>query len=485
MADKLVTKPGDNSPAVNGTPTAQVKAPGEHAAPADEMTSWDDFNLDTFAKNCADNKYVLVIGNEAVLKMNENDAAYGNSSKFIYHLTTDYLNSDDIMNVNPDHYKNFTELARKTKTDVWSHVHEMIKRHRTDNTFDKSKIEPSLKKLLETRCFRIVITTTIDPFVEMAMEEVWGKGKFDVKSLWDSSNDISKDSLTTGEFDEIRPILYYAFGSFKRKAGDEYQKFVLTENDAMEAVSKWFSASGPERLVKFIRENKKVLSIGCRFDDWLFRFFWYILIGDVKKLRTGQVVVELDEQRDSNLRRFLENEKIIHFSDAREFMVRVTAAINNATDLGNLPRKDGIFISYAHEDKYIALHMFWRLHEEGWNVWIDEDKLKGGNDYNKRIRDAINACNVFIPILSSQVQEDLVNNNHRYYMDEWQLAQDRWQIAAENDKNRIKILPIVVGRDYNERTDYHKALPECMQVTIYDARKGMDSITLSKRIKEL
>ncbi|MCH5175215.1 MAG: hypothetical protein J1F40_04960 [Prevotellaceae bacterium] len=49
------------------------------------------FNWDRFVKDCVNNKYVLVIGNEAVLNKDKNQEANGDSSKLLFNLTTKEL----------------------------------------------------------------------------------------------------------------------------------------------------------------------------------------------------------------------------------------------------------------------------------------------------------------------------------------------------------------------------------------------------------
>ena len=41
--------------------------------------------------------------------------------------------------------------------------------------------------------------------------------------------------------------------------------------------------NAPSNFLKNIRP-KGVVSLGCKFDDWLFRFFWYILRKDINHI---------------------------------------------------------------------------------------------------------------------------------------------------------------------------------------------------------
>ncbi len=428
------------------------------------------FSWDKFSNDCADNKYVLVVGNEVILnkKCVDVEEANGDSLKLLFNLTKQHLaNQEDITTKCED----FTQLSlaiNHIRTKVLDTIAGLDFRVCFDAEF-----EPTLLQLLSTKCFRMVLTTTIDPYLEIAMEQVWGKGGFRVLSIYGDNKDILPNELNDNEFNEITPTLYYLFG--KADVRKRECKFVLSENDAMDTIKKWFSKESPENLLKYIQGNN-ILSVGCKFDNWLFRFFWYILRGDIKRLSTGQVAVEFTEA-DDKLRSYLDQQKIKYFLDARDFLQKATDKIDKATFIDNLPRRvGGIFISYSSEDKYIALPLFRRLEKAGYNVWIDEYKLNGGDKYDQRIADAINQCTIFMPILSTQVMHDLIQCNMRYYQTEWSLAQHKYDslkgIDGQTGQNNFNVLPIVIGQ-YKIRSDYHQRTTECIvKSTAYEVEKG-------------
>ena len=251
----------------------------------------------------------------------------------------------------------------------------------------------------------------------------------------------------------------------------------------MSIIPKWFSMYGPKELLKYIQsDNMKILAIGCKYDDWLFRFFWFLLRGSINNLSTGQVAVEFTKD-DQKLKNYLEQQNVKLFPDARAFMNEAAKKINNTLKVETLPRKsDGIFISYANEDKNVALQLFHKLNARGYNVWIDEkmtfksDK-HNDNQFDIRITNAINSCKIFMPILSSQVKADLERDKtSRYYIkEEWSQAQLRYDsdkhINSNNKEKRnpapipqsqIKIQPVVIGR-YDIRSKYHRKIFPCIK----------------------
>jgi len=437
-----------------------------------------DFTWEQFAKDCVLNKYVLVVGSEAVLNRDVNTDAKGNSQKLLFDLSLrqmatngETFDKGEYIQLK-EKFSSFTEMLRERNSHrVKESVLETIRNNNFEPCFN-DEIEPSLMQLLQTRCFRVVLSTTIDPYVEIAMAKVWGKGNFDIIQIENAQQSFKQVSFD--EFGVTRPVLCYVFGKVDVEKTLSENRFVLSENDAMEKISNWFENQRNNNFLRYVR-SFRLLSVGCQFDDWMFRFFWYLLRGNTGTAASGQVAVEIKD--DVKLKHYLENEKVKMFTDARSFMKEAAERIIAATDVALLPRREnGVFISYAHEDRYIALPLFNRLHNAGVNVWLDEEKLEGGAEYEKRIRNAINTCQVFMPILSTQVKDDLLSGNitHRWYHQEWNWAQNRKNDENALNENRtanFKMIPIVVG-DYRYSEAYHQQLPTCIaNATAFETAK--------------
>lgn len=208
-------------------------------------------------------------------------------------------------------------------------------------------------------------------------------------------------------------------------------------------------------IIKLIKE-KKVLALGCKFDNWYFRFFWYILRRDFNRFREGQVAFMLDEnnQVERNLSNFLKHSKIYRHNNARLFMSEVTQWLNAMPEgdgiVSQLIRKNrqkgGVFLCYCSKDVLIASQLFFMLCKQGYNVWFDNSALFGGDDYNRIIEKAIAESKVFIPLLTPHIANDLdkMQTNH-YYNKEWKLA------CQLNNKC---ILPLAVN-GYDLKKNYH------------------------------
>ena len=347
------------------------------------------FNFDNFAMDCLLNEYVLVIGPEVVLNLNYDTEgnikkANGNIEKLWLLESLEKYAESGVQYLN---IENFTTIGNNDLPHI---VNECIEEWDFKDDFNK-EFEPSLLELLSTRCFRLVLTTIFDPYLEIAMEKVWGKDKYRVLNFWDinkENTDLESDDqrLCNGQqlIDEFTPTLYYLFGKAEPNSS---KKFVLTENDAMDTVAKWFGDKRPKQLLSYIQE-KRIVSLGCKYDNWLYRFFWYILRGEVKGLSSEQVAVEYDS-KNPQLQAFINRHHIQSYDDARKFMRESTEVITRESgNTINARKTGGIFISYAHEDKYLALALYNYLNDNNYKVCLDDKNLQGEEEFSQRLSKA-------------------------------------------------------------------------------------------------
>lgn len=451
-----------------------VTKPDQQRDTRNDIVDIQDSILNTLSQECSKGNYILVVGSEAILTKEDIDNktdqlvldVNGDSTKLFFELTKERLRKEGIQDTIS---QNFNQLLRH-HNNLYQTVREVIRNDWNFKDCWNTEFEPSLLKLLKTKCFRIVLTTAVDPYLEWAMENVWGKNGYRVCNIYGDEKDIPKNEIFNDEFNDVKPTLYYVFG--KADVENRESEFVLSENDAMKVIKTWFSSNRPEELLRYIcGSGKKVLAVGCNFDDWLFRFFWFVLRGDVDNLRNGHVCMEFPDERliqylsAQNIGLLQNSQGSSIFKDARDFMDKAAKRIEDAME--DLPKMlGGIFISYAHEDKEIVFPLAKRLASANFNVWMDE-KLNPTDNYDDRIKDAIGECKIFMPILSSQVKNDLLNGKTgRYYIaTEWELANTNYTIQRNVDpksKNNMKVLPVVIG-DYNVRESYHQLTTSCIK----------------------
>lgn len=420
----------------------------------------DDFNQ--VIEDICKGRYVLVLGSEVMLDKNQNVEANGDSALF---FLEEIIRDRQEKGFNPKSTNNFTQFIIDNDLNPDS-VKRWLLEQIAGITFEDTDINPDLVRLMGSRFFRVVLSTTFDPSVEILMNMVWGEGNYRIMDIYNDSADnfdLSREELLGDEYYDIKPTLYYVFG--KAIKDNASHRFVLDDNDTLECVSHWLGKDMPARLMSYI-DRKKLLVLGCNLKDWCFRFFWYALRHN-SGLNQGDIAVLLQpecSEQDGNLYRYLHD--IIHIRiqpDSRNYLTQLADALDEksiATESLTASRVGEIFISYASEDFATAWNIFTRLRENGYNVWLDNRKLSVSDEYDMRIEKAISQCKVFMPILSSTVAADLEANRERYYRKEWELA-----APVNSDKHYFPI--VTAGYDYKK--SYHQLLPEAMKkVSIFD-----------------
>jgi TolB-like protein len=96
-----------------------------------------------------------------------------------------------------------------------------------------------------------------------------------------------------------------------------------------------------------------------------------------------------------------------------------------------------IFLSYASEDAKAAQRICEALRAADIEVFLDQSELRGGDAWDRKIRDEIRACALFIPIISRSTQQRLEG----YFRHEWHLAVERSHHMAQQ---KPFILPVAI-----------------------------------------
>ena len=96
-----------------------------------------------------------------------------------------------------------------------------------------------------------------------------------------------------------------------------------------------------------------------------------------------------------------------------------------------------IFISYAREDLSAAQRLKAGLDAAGLVTWFDMEQLAGGDDFERKIRNNINRCSFFIPVISATTQRRVEG----WFRREWSQGVDRTLAMAEGANF---ILPVCV-----------------------------------------
>ena len=407
------------------------------------------FNTKKFLKDVLNDKYALVIGNEIILDSKIEPT--GDVHQYLLRKVNENSNVQ---------YENYHEIALD-KNERINPVRRLIEDG--EIRFRAEDVSKDLMALLETRLFTSVLTTTTDGFLEAAMRKIWGC-ELRVVNIYDKEtvDELQKALKTCRRGKKYnQPTLIYVFG--KLDVDDLAKRYIKTDADAILLIEKWMrmDVESNNEMLDFIR-SKRLLALGCKYDNWYFRFFWYVLTGVNKSSEEnnydgmGEVAFSLDkdDKTEGKLMQFLDRTDICILGDARSFINNITKTLTEDSD--NAPfrqqvvesrRRGGIFISYCSKDALAACQLFFRLCEKKYDVWLDNARLYGGDNYESEISDAISAAKVVITVLSPHVAEDLKRGDtEHYYNKEWRMAQQF------GDKT---IIPLAVN-GYNLRADYQQ-----------------------------
>jgi len=96
-----------------------------------------------------------------------------------------------------------------------------------------------------------------------------------------------------------------------------------------------------------------------------------------------------------------------------------------------------VFISYASQDAEPAQRICETLRAAGIEVWFDQSELRGGDAWDRQIRNQIHDCALFVAIISAHSDARLEG----YFRREWRLAVERSGDMAEDV---AFLVPVVV-----------------------------------------
>jgi TolB-like protein len=96
-----------------------------------------------------------------------------------------------------------------------------------------------------------------------------------------------------------------------------------------------------------------------------------------------------------------------------------------------------VFLSYASQDAEAAQKICDALRGAGVEVWFDKSELRGGDAWDRRIREQIHDCRLFIPVISANSER----RDEGYFRREWALAADRTRDMAHK---KAFLVPVVI-----------------------------------------
>jgi TolB-like protein/Tfp pilus assembly protein PilF len=101
------------------------------------------------------------------------------------------------------------------------------------------------------------------------------------------------------------------------------------------------------------------------------------------------------------------------------------------------PPTGAVFLSYASQDSEAAQRICAALRSAGIEVWFDQSELRGGDAWDRQIRERIHDCRLFVAVISANTEA----RDEGYFRREWKLAVDRTHDMSEK---KAFLVPVVV-----------------------------------------
>jgi hypothetical protein len=342
--------------------------------------------------------------------------------------------------------RSFDDLAANQQNGQWpglGNPNYAVKRA-FDEEFGHKPLEISdtLKKLFSLPYFNLFITTTFDPLIEHAIDQLRFQGIARTKALAFTKSggcdDLASDIAGLKE-----PTVYHLFGNFERAPRD----YAITGANAFEYLCALLEHNKqPERLFDELRE-RDLLLIGCDLSDWLAYFFIRVARGERPMDSQRRSLFADPQPRPEGEALFLKllspNINVTPYS-AVDLINRLFERLGKDVGGGDAPASPqeefeagDIFISYAREDAPAAAALSNGLRLSNLPTWFDAEALQAGDHWDNKIRRNIERCSLFIPVIS----RTSTSRQEGYFIREWNLACDRYQMIA---RDIPFILPVVI-----------------------------------------
>lgn len=441
------------------------KRPDKPSQKADNLDGEKKENLlKFFAKKVVHGNVVLLLGHDSLLRIPSGEEILeeeelqtlkdceGSIDRYHEILKQDYCNAP-----NEDNLK-----LKKFYADYFDGEEDLM---------ELSDMNPEILRLIESKAFRVILTTTFNPLIEKAMEKVWGgPDKIEVRNFCDESNNELCHMDRVVLKDDIKPTLYYLFGKATNDVSNfGNPKFVVDEEDYIDIIKEWM-ARPPQSLMTYLSgesEERRILAVGCKFESWLFRFFWRAVLEakrDSVNYKHLLAISLTSSPDDLKLREIFKLYNLSCMDEVNEFLSKLNDSIRQEQENALIEerRRGGIFLSYCSEDFDRVLNLFYKLVDRGFNVWLDQRKLHYGDEYKSKITEAIGSASVFVPVLSRTISrhkpasdpDNEQDENYHFYRDfEWDAAvrlSENKMHGTRESQSAISIVPFALN-DYNPR----------------------------------
>lgn len=338
--------------------------------------------------------------------------------------------------------------------DLYKRIHSLLK----DAPLDPPR---ALLDLAAVDGFDLFVSLTFDPLLARAIDRVRYGGNAKTETVAYAPSNVQ--DLPGEKKALLRPLVYHLLGRLS-VASD----YVVCEEDLLEFLHHLQdTATRPPLLFDELRTNH-LLILGSSFSDWLARFFIRATKNERLSRQRDQKEWLVDSRSggDAGLVTFLgafsRDTQVLGISDPAVFCAELARRWRErhpetGTPAGGSPAADpsspappgAIFLSYASNDVDAARRLAGALEAAGLDIWFDRNELQTADDWDRKIRRAIEGCALFLPVISRATQE----RSRAYFWQEWNLADE---YAGRMAPGEPFLVPVVI----DETPAYQAEVPE-------------------------
>jgi hypothetical protein len=377
--------------------------------------NWEDDDLDTLIYAINQDNCILMLGPDTAVETVDG----------LPRLLTESLANQLAERLDPGTRKplNPSDLAQVSQYFAIEKGRQSLEAKVASFYSDKQELCSDLHRDLAALPFYFTITTTPDSMFIKALVE----NKKEPVMNWYDFKGENPGMVQMGTVE--KPLVYYLFG-----AVPEPGSLMLTEKDLLDFLVAL--SSGKRPLPDNIRselqdENKSFLFLGFGFKHWYLRILLHVLQGGRKKNSRSFALEKFPPENTAELQRtvffFKRSDYKIHIfkEDFNGFAAQLRERFGpgSPTVISRLEaaKKPGVFICHAIEDKNYAAALYKKLEQAGIRPWLDKENLRGGDEWDRKIRNTIKQIDYFV-VLQSQA---LANKSIGYVNREINSALDR------------------------------------------------------------
>ncbi len=241
------------------------------------------------------------------------------------------------------------------------------------------------------------------------------------------------------------PLVYHLYGSL-----EDPTSLTLTESDLIELLVAIVAENPdlPANLKSVLRSRRHTfLFLGFRLHQWHLRILLHVLAASDPQ--SHSYALQAVDGLDARTRQFYREGHKIEFCDmgVDAFVAELTRRVDGiapptATVQVPAPARDAatVFLCHASEDGAYAEALAADLRGAGFETWLDQDDLRGGDRWDGEIERAINAVR-YVVVLQSR---HLAAKREGYVNKEINLALER-QLTFRSDLRFV--IPAVIDSE--------------------------------------